>query len=146
MDKYKLSKERRDELEFIFNEFNKKKKGLDGNTLLYILKSMGIFLNKSESAALLDECKQNGNLNLNNFYAIMQEFYYDENIGKMIFSSLKKHTTQNANGIALSKLKNILLTLGSGVMLTEEEVDTFFKMEFSANEKKEILFDDFIHK
>ncbi|SBT75923.1 calmodulin-like protein [Plasmodium ovale] len=146
MDKYKLSKERRTEIESIFNEFNKNKKGLDGKQLLHLLKSIGIYLNKNESAALLDECRVNGNLNLNNFYAIMQEFYYDENIGRLLLTSLQAHTRENAKTITFSKLKNLLMTLGTTVRLTEDEIDAFLNIELNANKNKEISFDDFIYK
>ncbi|CRG98936.1 calmodulin-like protein [Plasmodium relictum] len=146
MDKYKISKERRLEIESIFNEFNKNKKGLDGEKILYMLKSIGIFLNKNESDALLEECRLNGNLNLNNFYAIMQSFYYDENIGKLLLTSLKAHTNENAKSISISELKNLLMTLGTGIKLTEDEVDAFLNLEFSTNKSKDISFDDFIYK
>ncbi|CRG93172.1 calmodulin-like protein, putative [Plasmodium gallinaceum] len=146
MNKYKISKERRSEIESIFNEFNKNKKGLDGEEVLYILRSIGIFLNKNESDALLDECRSNGNLNLNNFYAIMQAFYYDENIGKLLLTSLKAHTNENSKSISISELKNLLMTLGTGVKLTEDEVDAFLNLEFSTNNSKDISFDEFIYK
>ncbi|CAG9479875.1 calmodulin-like protein [Plasmodium vivax] len=146
MNKYILSKERRLEIESIFNEFDKNKNGLDGKQLIYLLKSIGIYLNKDESAALLDECRIHGNLNLNNFYAIMQEFYYDENIGKLLLTSLQAHTRESTKTITIAKLKNLLMTLGTGVRLTEDEVDAFLNVEFNANKNKDISFDDFIYK
>ncbi|ANQ06859.1 Uncharacterized protein PCOAH_00011680 [Plasmodium coatneyi] len=146
MNKYILSKERRSEIESIFNEFDKNKNGLDGKQLIYLLKSIGIYLNKDESEALLDECRIHGNLNLNNFYAIMQEFYYDENIGKLLLTSLQAHTRESAKTITIAKLKNLLMTLGTGVRLTEDEVDAFLNVEFNANKNKDISFDDFIYK
>ncbi|VEV55784.1 calmodulin-like protein, putative [Plasmodium vinckei vinckei] len=146
MDKYKFSKERRREIEFIFNEFNKNKNGLNGNQLLYLLKSIGIYLNNDESASLLEECKTNGNLNLNNFYALMQEFYYDENIGKMLLTALQAHTKEGSKTITFAKLKHLLMTLGTGVKLTEDEIDSFLNVEFNHVKNMEISFDEFIYK
>ncbi|SBT87432.1 calmodulin-like protein [Plasmodium malariae] len=161
MNKYKLSKERRSEIEFIYNEFDKDKNGLDGKQLLYLLKSVGVFLNKNESTALLEECRINGKLNLDNFYAIIQEFYYDENIAKLLLTSLQAHTRESAKTISLQKLKYLLMTLGvfiqfkkkknhlplgTGVRLTEDEVDAFLNIEFNANKNKDVSFDDFIYK
>ncbi|CAA9986945.1 centrin, putative [Plasmodium knowlesi strain H] len=146
MNKYILSKERRLEIESIFNEFDKNKNGLDGKQLIHLLKSIGIYLNKDESAALLDECRIHGNINLNNFYSIMQEFYYDENIGKLLLTSLQAHTRESAKTITIGKLKNLLMTLGTGVRLTEDEVDAFLNVEFYANKNQDISFDDFIYK
>ncbi|EUD66965.1 hypothetical protein C922_02549 [Plasmodium inui San Antonio 1] len=137
---------KRSEIESIFNEFDKNKNGLNGKELIYLLKSIGIYLNKDESAALLDECRIHGNLNLNNFYAIMQEFYYDENIGKLLLTSLQAHTRENAKTITIAKLKSLLMTLGTAVRLTEDEVDAFLNVEFNANKNKDISFDDFIYK
>ncbi|KMZ81885.1 hypothetical protein PVIIG_02934 [Plasmodium vivax India VII] len=76
----------------------------------------------------------------------MQEFYYDENIGKLLLTSLQAHTRESTKTITIAKLKNLLMTLGTGVRLTEDEVDAFLNVEFNANKNKDISFDDFIYK
>lgn len=146
MNRYKISKERRSEIDFFYKEFNKKKNGLDGKQVLYMLNSIGIYPSKQEVEALIEESKINGNIMYKNFFAIMQEVYYDENIGKLLYSSLKAHTNPDAQGINANELKHLLMTLGSGVKLTEDEVDAFLNIEFNANKNKDILFDEFIHK
>lgn len=40
----------------------------------------------------------------------------------------------------------LLFITGSGIKLTEEEVDAFLNVEFNGYKNKEISFDDFIYK
>lgn len=146
MNPYKLSKERREEIEWLYNTFDKGKKGLDGKTILYMLRSIGIFLPPNDASALIEECRVNGNVQLNNFFAFMQELYYDEPIGKQLLAGLRAHTNSNAKSIHVSKLKDLLMSLGTGVRLTEDEVDFFLNVEFDASKNEEIAFDEFIYR
>lgn len=146
MNQYKISKERRAELEWLFKTFDKQKNGIDGNTMLYVLRSIGIYLPKNDAKALLEECRINGNIKLNNFFAFMQELYYDENVGKRLLQGLQAHTDKNAKSIHASRLKDLLMSLGTGVRLTEDEVDFFLNVECDANTHKDIPFDEFIYR
>ncbi|SOV11402.1 calmodulin-like protein [Plasmodium sp. gorilla clade G2] len=146
MSKFFLSKQRRAEIESIFKEYNTNKDGVSGEKLLYLLRSLGIYLNKSESEVILEDYKKNGNLNLSEFFELMKQYYFDENIENLLYLSLQSYAQEKSKTINLNEFKNVLLTLGSGIKLTEEEVDAFLNVEFNGYKNKEISFDDFIYK
>ncbi|KYO02834.1 calmodulin-like protein [Plasmodium gaboni] len=146
MSKFFLSKQRRAEIESIFKEYNTNKDGVSGEKLLYLLRSLGIYLNKSESEVILEDYKKNGNLNLSEFFELMKQYYFDENIENLLYLSLQSYAQEKSKTINLNEFKNVLLTLGSGIKLTEEEVDAFLNVEFNGYKNKEVSFDDFIYK
>ncbi|ETW20283.1 hypothetical protein PFAG_00711 [Plasmodium falciparum Santa Lucia] len=146
MSKYFLSKQRRAEIESIFKEYDTNKDGVSGEKLLYLLRSLGIYLNKTESEVILEDYKKNGNINLSEFFELMKQYYFDENIENLLYLSLQSYAQEKSKTINLNEFKNVLLTLGSGIKLTEEEVDAFLNVEFNGYKNKEISFDDFIYK
>ncbi|KYO02833.1 calmodulin-like protein [Plasmodium gaboni] len=146
MSKFFLSKQRRAEIESIFKEYNTNKDGVSGEKLLYLLRSLGIYLNKSESEVILEDYKKNGNLNLSEFFELMKQYYFDENIENLLYLSLQSYAQEKSKTINLNEFKNVLLTLGVGIKLTEEEVDAFLNVEFNGYKNKEVSFDDFIYK
>ncbi|SPJ08761.1 calmodulin-like protein [Plasmodium sp. DRC-Itaito] len=146
MSKFFLSKQRRAEIESIFKEYDTNKDGVSGEKLLYLLRSLGVYLNKSESEVILEDYKKNGNLNLSEFFELMKQYYFDENIENLLYLSLQSYAQEKSKTINLNEFKNVLLTLGSGIKLTEEEVDAFLNVEFNGYKNKEVSFDDFIYK
>ncbi|CDO62787.1 calmodulin-like protein [Plasmodium reichenowi] len=146
MSKFFLSKQRRAEIESIFKEYDTNKDGVSGEKLLYLLRSLGVYLNKTESEVILEDYKKNGNLNLSEFFELMKQYYFDENIENLLYLSLQSYAQEKSKTINLNEFKNVLLTLGSGIKLTEEEVDAFLNVEFNGYKNKEISFDDFIYK
>ncbi|SOV74154.1 calmodulin-like protein [Plasmodium sp. gorilla clade G3] len=146
MSKFFLSKQRRAEIESIFKEYDTNKNGVSGEKLLYLLRSLGVYLNKTESEVILEDYKKNGNLNLSEFFELMKQYYFDENIEHLLYLSLQSYAQEKSKTINLNEFKNVLLTLGVGIKLTEEEVDAFLKIEFNEYKNKEISFDDFIYK
>ncbi|CZT62498.1 calmodulin-like protein [Plasmodium falciparum NF54] len=146
MSKYFLSKQRRAEIESIFKEYDTNKDGVSGEKLLYLLRSLGIYLNKTESEVILEDYKKNGNINLSEFFELMKQYYFDENIENLLYLSLQSYAQEKSKTINLNEFKNVLLTLGVGIKLTEEEVDAFLNVEFNGYKNKEISFDDFIYK
>ncbi|EWC90246.1 hypothetical protein PFNF54_01009 [Plasmodium falciparum NF54] len=76
----------------------------------------------------------------------MKQYYFDENIENLLYLSLQSYAQEKSKTINLNEFKNVLLTLGSGIKLTEEEVDAFLNVEFNGYKNKEISFDDFIYK
>ncbi|KYO02106.1 calmodulin-like protein [Plasmodium reichenowi] len=146
MSKFFLSKQRRAEIESIFKEYDTNKDGVSGEKLLYLLRSLGVYLNKTESEVILEDYKKNGNLNLSEFFELMKQYYFDENIENLLYLSLQSYAQEKSKTINLNEFKNVLLTLGVGIKLTEEEVDAFLNVEFNGYKNKEISFDDFIYK
>ncbi|KOB59389.1 hypothetical protein PFHG_01147 [Plasmodium falciparum HB3] len=112
MSKYFLSKQRRAEIESIFKEYDTNKDGVSGEKLLYLLRSLGIYLNKTESEVILEDYKKNGNINLSEFFELMKQYYFDENIENLLYLSLQSYAQEKSKTINLNEFKNVLLTLG----------------------------------
>ncbi|CDJ35112.1 Protein Abca14, related [Eimeria mitis] len=132
-----LSSQRRKELQVAFHAFDKDKTGkLDVNEMKYLLKSIGVCLSRREQKALEAEFADRGEFDFEDLLTIGQVVYNDVAIERALVLALRKLTPKGAKTVSRTVLRDMLLNLGMGVKLTEEQVDMFLDICCSEDGKR----------
>ncbi|XP_026190568.1 myosin regulatory light chain [Cyclospora cayetanensis] len=132
-----LSAQRRAELRVAFHAFDKDKTGkLDINEIKYLLKSIGVCLTKREQKALEAEFADRGEFDYEDLLALGQVVYNDVAIERALVLALRKLSPPGAKTVPRTLLRDMLLNLGMGVKLTEEQVDMFLDICCSEDGKR----------
>lgn len=139
-----LSKARRQEVEYAFRLFDKRRKGhLSFMELKQLLGAMGVPLNRHELSYLQMEEDVRGMFILEDVLAQCEAFYTDELIKERLLSSWKAHF-DGRNTVSREELKELLCKQGQRLMIDPSEIDAFFNVYGDENNRQDVNVDKFI--
>lgn len=119
-----------------FHAFDKDKTGkLDVTEMKYLLKSIGVCLTRREEKALEAEYADRGEFDYEDLLSIGQVVYNDVAIERALVLALRK-IAPGSKTVPREALREMLLNLGMGVRLTEEQVDMFLDICCSEDGKR----------